>query len=105
VDPEILLLDEPFSALDAVTRAELRGEIRAILDTLSITFMLVTHDVDDALDLAERVIVLAAAPGRVIDDIRLPKRVTDLQRAALRARLIASLEPEPGGNAPLAFVA
>lgn len=105
VDPAILLLDEPFSALDAVTRAELRGEIRAILDTLSITFMLVTHDVADALDLAERVIVMAAAPGRIVADIRLPMSTDERRRAELRARLIAALEPEPAGAMPFARIA
>lgn len=105
VDPQILLLDEPFSALDAVTRSELRGQIRAILDALSITFVLVTHDVGDALDLARRVVVMAAAPGRFVEDIRLPETVDEAGRAQLRARLIASLEPEPSRAASVSLIA
>ncbi|PWB84303.1 MAG: ABC transporter [Methylocystaceae bacterium] len=102
VEPRALLLDEPFSALDAVTRAELRHEIRTVLDAFSITFVLVTHDVDDALELADRVVVMARAPGRIIDDISIPAALDAARRAALRARLIDSLEPEP---APFALSA
>lgn len=94
VEPQILLLDEPFSALDAVTRSELRQQIRTILDHLNITFILVTHDVDDALDLAERVVVMAANPGPIASDIRLPNPISDAVRKDLRAHLISALEPE-----------
>jgi NitT/TauT family transport system ATP-binding protein len=93
VEPQILLLDEPFSALDAVTRSELRQQIRAILDYLKITFILVTHDVDDALDLAERVVVMVANPGRITSDICLPNSTSDADRKDLRARLMSALEP------------
>jgi NitT/TauT family transport system ATP-binding protein len=93
VEPQILLLDEPFSALDVVTRSELRQQIRTILDYLKITFILVTHDVDDALDLAERVVVMTANPGRIVNDIRLPNSTSDADRKELRARLISALEP------------
>jgi NitT/TauT family transport system ATP-binding protein len=100
VDPEILLLDEPFSALDAVTRSELRQQIRTILDTRKITFVLVTHDVDDALDLAERVIVMAANPGRIVADIHLPESIGGADRIALHSRLIAALGPETLSSQP-----
>lgn len=103
VEPNILLLDEPFSALDAVTRSELRDQIRAILDALSITFVLVTHDVGDALDLARRVVVMAPAPGRLVEDIRLPEIGSEAGKLELRTRLIASLEPEAAR--PLGLIA
>ncbi|MEJ0093939.1 MAG: ABC transporter ATP-binding protein [Methylocella sp.] len=96
VDPEILLLDEPFSSLDPVTRTELRLEVGSIIDTLGITLILVTHDVDDALSLAARTIVLASGPGRIVADIDTPKAPAG---GALfleqRARLLAALAPEP----------
>lgn len=105
VEPEILLLDEPFSALDAVTRGELRAEIRSILDKLSITFVLVTHDVGDALDLARRVVVMAGAPGRFVEDMRLLETSCEARSAELRARLVASLDPESTRSAPLGLIA
>ncbi len=96
VNPEILLLDEPFSALDPVTRAELRQEVGAIIESLKITLILVTHDVDDALQLARRSIVMASHPGHVVADVALQSAA---QGSALyadqRALLLASLEPEP----------
>jgi ABC-type nitrate/sulfonate/bicarbonate transport system ATPase subunit len=96
VDPEILLLDEPFSALDPVTRAELRREVDAIIDALGVTLILVTHDVDDALSLADRTIVMASNPGRIVADIATPKAARgSALYAEQRAQLLASLEPEP----------
>jgi NitT/TauT family transport system ATP-binding protein len=93
VDPEILLLDEPFSALDPVTRAELRREIDTIVQSLGLTLVLVTHDVDDALALARRAIVMSSAPGQIVDDIPLVKAPPDGPLyAEQRARLLASLE-------------
>ena len=87
-DPEILLLDEPYASLDPVTRAALRTEVRTIAAELGLTLLLVTHDVDDALDLAERVIVMAPDPGRLIADIA----VTETSAAELRAELLNLLD-------------
>jgi NitT/TauT family transport system ATP-binding protein len=96
VDPEILLLDEPFSALDPATRTELRQEINAIVEALGITLLLVTHDVDDALSLAARTIVMASNPGRITADIDAPKApLRSALYAEQRARLLASLESGP----------
>jgi sulfonate transport system ATP-binding protein len=64
-DPALLLLDEPFAALDALRRIELRAAVREILEFTKASAILVTHDVDDALALADRVIVLAGAPAEV----------------------------------------
>ncbi len=64
-DPGLLLLDEPFAALDALRRIELRTAVREILEFTRASAILVTHDVDDALALADRVIVLAGSPAEV----------------------------------------
>ena len=67
VDPTILLMDEPFGALDALTRVQMQDQL---LDTWSRerrTVMFVTHDVDEAVYLANRVIVMAARPGRLYE--------------------------------------
>jgi sulfonate transport system ATP-binding protein len=64
-DPALLLLDEPFAALDALRRIELRAAVREILEFTRASAILVTHDVDDALALADRVVVLAGSPAEI----------------------------------------
>ena len=66
--PEMLLLDEPFSALDAFTRRALQRDVRAIARQLGVTLVLVTHDVSEAVRMADRVLVLDANPGRIAED-------------------------------------
>ncbi|MBN2629610.1 MAG: ABC transporter ATP-binding protein [Rhodobacteraceae bacterium] len=67
-DPELLLLDEPFSALDAFTRRSLQRDVRQIARRLGLTLVLVTHDVSEAVRMADRVLVLDANPGRIAED-------------------------------------
>ncbi len=69
-DPEILLMDEPFGALDALTRESVQELTRKIWWDSGKTIFFITHDVEEALLLASRIIVLSRHPGRVIDDIR-----------------------------------
>jgi sulfonate transport system ATP-binding protein len=63
--PSILLLDEPFGALDALTRSNLQQELRRIWQAEKVSMVLVTHDVEEAVYLGDRVVVLAARPGRI----------------------------------------
>ncbi len=72
LDPEILLMDEPFGALDSQTRELLQEELQSIWRRARKTALFVTHDIDESIYLATRVIVFTARPGRIKADIRVP---------------------------------
>jgi NitT/TauT family transport system ATP-binding protein len=74
VDPSILLMDEPFGAVDALTRVRLQEQLLQTWSQEKRTVVFITHDVDEAVVLANRVVVMAARPGRIVDviDVDLP---------------------------------
>jgi ABC-type nitrate/sulfonate/bicarbonate transport system ATPase subunit len=95
---DTLLLDEPFGALDALTRRDLQGWLLDVRDELAATIVLVTHDVDEALLLADRVVVLSRRPARVALDLpvylerpRTMEMETTEEFAWLKGRLLEAL--------------
>ena len=82
VDPSVLLLDEPFSAVDAQTRMVLQRELAQTLKRDGKTALLITHDLLEAVTLSDRVLVMSRRPGRIIDEIRieLPRRDDPIAR-------------------------
>lgn len=98
-EPEVLLLDEPFSALDAFTRMKLQEHLLEVWSRARFTAVFVTHDVDEALYLSDRVILLKGRPGRVEADLPVtaprPRRRTDPVLLDLREKLLAALSAPP----------
>ena len=69
MEPKVLLLDEPFGALDALTRAHLQDQVMEIHGKLGNTVMMITHDVDEAVLLADRIVMMTNGPAAAIGDI------------------------------------
>jgi len=99
---QLLCLDEPFGALDAITRAEMHAWLVHALRAEPRTVLLVTHDVEEAVVLADRIAVLSPRPGRLVDELEValerPRSRTDPAVVALRERALIALER---GNRPL----
>jgi sulfonate transport system ATP-binding protein len=94
--PKVLLLDEPFSALDAFTRASLHEHLLLLWETSKPTVVIVTHDVDEALVLGSRLVVMSPKPGRIFEIIDVPLGRPRDRRSeafeALKRRVLASLD-------------
>ncbi|MFH7810389.1 MULTISPECIES: ABC transporter ATP-binding protein [Acetobacter] len=105
VDPDLLLMDEPFGALDPITRTSLQEELQRIWQQTHKTVLFVTHDIEEALRLATRVVVLAGgSPAGITGEIVLdmPHRNPDtpaFRTYAARLRAMIAGEPDPGGEA------
>jgi ABC-type nitrate/sulfonate/bicarbonate transport system ATPase subunit len=96
MEPELLLLDEPFSALDAFTRAALQHDVRSIAKRLGINVVIVTHDIDEAVLMGDRALIMAGKPGKIVHDIPInlggPRERQDPAVQEMRARLMRAFE-------------
>src|SRR5215813_12483851 len=97
-DPKVLLVDEPFPALDALTRAKLYGDLQEIFLNTKKTIILVTHDPREAACLGDRVLVFSGRPGRIKADIpiELPRvrDINDPKVADYAAKIMSELESQ-----------
>jgi NitT/TauT family transport system ATP-binding protein len=106
LEPQVLLLDEPFSALDALTRERFDLELLRLWERSATTIVMVTHSIPEAILVADRVVVLSPRPGHVIADIPVdiarPRTISDLDAAAVSAtaRRIRAALGDPEGAEP-----
>jgi len=95
VNPDILFLDEPFGALDSITRVIMRGELLRIWQTEGRTIVFVTHDIDEAVQLADRVVVLSSRPARIQEilnvDVPHPRNISSPRYLELRDELLEQI--------------
>ena len=95
VNPDVLYLDEPFGALDSITRLQMRSELLRIWQAERKTILFVTHDIDESVQLADRVVVLTARPGRVrrvvAIDIAHPRDLSSARYLALRDEIFGEI--------------
>ena len=101
VEPRILLLDEPFGALDALTRSQMQAFLLEVLMRVRTTAMLVTHDIDEAILLSDQVLVMTARPGRIAAAVAIPfarPRAWDLllteEALHLRKKILEIMRPD-----------
>jgi NitT/TauT family transport system ATP-binding protein len=107
-DPSVLLMDEPFAAVDAQTRADLEDLVRSLWKTLGVTVLFVTHDIDESVYLGQRVLVLSHRPTVVLEDvpIDLPEERDQLTTrsspafTALRTRVYELVQSAKRGDRP-----
>jgi NitT/TauT family transport system ATP-binding protein len=102
--PRVLLMDEPFSALDAQTRARMQAYLLEIYKKVDITIVFITHDLDEAIFLADRILVLSAHPGEIqelievpLDRPRRPEQLNSEAFTAMKARLEELIHPPHDG--------
>lgn len=104
MEPELLLLDEPFSALDAFTRSSLQHDVRSIAKELGINLVMVTHDIDEAVLMADRALIMAGAPGKIMHDIRVdlpdPRERQDSAVQSTRMHLMETFQEAANAGVP-----
>ena len=101
VEPEFLILDEPLASLDAALAARLRDEIAMLMDGRSMITLLVTHDVDDAVRLGDRLFLLSPRPARILADlpIRTPRSARgEAEIAAIKSDVTRRINGDPAGR-------
>ncbi|MCV7177461.1 ABC transporter ATP-binding protein [Mycolicibacterium sphagni] len=101
-DADVLLMDEPFGALDAITRDHLHTELERVVAECGLTVLFVTHNVSEAVRLGDRVVLLSSRPGRVIAEVPVPverpRRSNTTDVAALAAVITEKLQVAEAGN-------
>ena len=101
LDRDLLLLDEPFGALDAITRSEMQAWLLNIWDDIRRTVLFITHDVDEAVYLSDRVLVLDGPPGRIVADVHVPiPRPRAHDEVVTSAEFAGDKAPTPRGHRP-----
>ena len=99
IRPKVLLMDEPFGALDALTRANLQQELQRIWQSEKITTILVTHDVEEAVLLGDRVVVMQPHPGRIKRivpvELERPRKREDYRIAAIKNDILQDFQEQP----------
>ena len=102
--PKVLLMDEPFGALDAQTRVSMHEMLLGIWEAHRTTVLFVTHDVDEALILSDRIHVMSSGPGRVIEtidiDAKRPRHIDDVDSSYLARRNLIMRLLHHGGAHP-----
>lgn len=103
-ESKVLLLDEPFGALDAITRRNLQHWLAGVLDRKTRAVLLVTHDIEESLLLADRIYVMSPGPGEIIDRVEVTllrprgdETVTSPEFIALKSKLMSALSSTPAG--------
>lgn len=100
-DPKILLMDEPFAAVDMQTREYLQDELLSIWGRIGTTVLFVTHSIEEAVYLSDRVLVMASGPGRIEADVPVdiprPRTASDTKSSSQYLQLIRYLRSELGG--------
>jgi len=95
VSPDVIFMDEPFGALDSLTRLSMRAEIIRIWEQEKKTILFVTHDVDESIQLADRVVVMSNRPGRILDIVEVglehPRDLSSPEYARIKTRLYEQL--------------
>lgn len=95
MDPEVLLLDEPFGALDAITKISMQNELLDLWEGTGKTVLLITHDIDEAIYLADTIYVMSPRPGRIVEsittDMPRPRNRNGAEFVALRERIMKHL--------------
>jgi NitT/TauT family transport system ATP-binding protein len=101
-DADVLLMDEPFGALDAMTRDRLHDELESLWSRTGKTVVFVTHNVREAVRLGDRVVLMASRPGRVADTFTVtiprPRRIDSAEVATLAATITDRLRAEVSGG-------
>lgn len=105
--PRLLLMDEPFGALDALCRVDMQALLLSIWEQMPTTILFVTHDIDEAIFLADRILVMSPRPGRIIEDIkvdlarpRATELVTSQEFIRIKRHCLALLSHEHGQELP-----